>query len=243
MDGNMDDAGEQWAPRKRCGFKKKKFYFSYVLAKNMVEVSCPHCDETVLLDTKSGVGFNCPFCQKDFIFEENENLDDDIDDEKSWIQFNFNPENDIELMNGKSGRYKQIAITSAIVVVPCVIITYFAPHMGICSGLFALVWVGGLQYLFTMKDYYYALYFTKSSEILTIVSTEGNGPWYIERQVHKSQIQKAELKRHDGGEHGSDSYSLRLIGNNWIEHIDALGNDALSLKKGLFEECIGIKIE
>ena len=109
---------------------------------------------------------------------------------------------------------------------------------GICVGLFALVWMGGLGYLSTMQDLYYALYFTESNEIVTCVSTDGNGPWYIERQVHKSQIQKAELKYHDGGEHGRSSYSLRLIGNNWIENIDALG-----LKEDLFEECIGIKIE
>ena len=204
----------------------------------MVEVSCPHCDETVLLDTNSGVEFNCPSCQKDFIFEENENLDDDINDEKSWIQFNFNPEDDIELMNGKSGRYKGIGGISAIVVVPCIIVILFAGPIGICATLFALVWVGGLEYLFTMQDYYYALYFTESNEIVTYVSTDGNGPWYIERQVHKSQIQKAELKYHDGGEHGRSSYSLRLIGNNWIENISAVG-----LKKDLFEECIGIKIE
>ena len=204
----------------------------------MVEVSCPHCDETVLLDTNSGVEFNCPSCQKDFIFEENENLDDDINDEKSWIQFNFNPEDDIELMNGKSGRYKDTGAISAIVVVPCIIIILFAGPIGICVTLFALVWVGGLEYLFTMQDYYYALYFTESNEIVTCVSTDGNGPWYIERQVHKSQIQKAELKYHDGGEHGRSSYSLRLIGNNWIENISAVG-----LKKDLFEECIGIKIE
>ena len=204
----------------------------------MVEVSCPHCDETVLLDTNSGVEFNCPSCQKDFIFEENENLDDDINDEKSWIQFNFNPEDDIELMNGKSGRYKGIGGISAIVVVPCIIVILFAGPIGICVTLFALVWVGGLEYLFTMQDYYYALYFTESNEIVTCVSTDGNGPWYIERQVHKSQIQKAELKYHDGGEHGRSSYSLRLIGNNLIENISAVG-----LKKDLFEECIGIKIE
>ena len=217
---------------------RKKIYFPYFLAKNMVEVSCPHCDETVLLDTNSGVEFNCPSCQKDFIFEENENLDDDINDEKSWIQFNFNPENDIELMNGKSGRNKSIGAISAIVVVPCIIIIYFAGPIGICGLLFALVWMGGLGYLSTMQDLYYALYFTESNEIVTCVSTDGNGPWYIERQVHKSQIQKAELKYHDGGEHGRSSYSLRLIGNNWIENIDALG-----LKEDLFEECIGIKIE
>ena len=217
---------------------RKKIYFPYFLAKNMVEVSCPHCDETVLLDTNSGVEFNCPSCQKDFIFEENENLDDDINDEKSWIQFNFNPEDDIELMNGKSGRYKGIGGISAIVVVPCIIVILFAGPIGICVTLFALVWVGGLEYLFTMQDYYYALYFTESNEIVTCVSTDGNGPWYIERQVHKSQIQKAELKYHDGGEHGRSSYSLRLIGNNWIENINAVG-----LRKDLFEECIGIKIE
>ena len=217
---------------------EKKIYFPYFFAKNMVEVSCPHCDETVLLDTNSGVEFNCPSCQKDFIFEENENLDDDINDEKSWIQFNFNPEDDIELMNGKSGRYKGIGGISAIVVVPCIIVILFAGPIGICATLFALVWVGGLEYLFTMQDYYYALYFTESNEIVTCVSTDGNGPWYIERQVHKSQIQKAELKYHDGGEHGRSSYSLRLIGNNWIENISAVG-----LKKDLFEECIGIKIE
>ncbi len=202
----------------------------------MVEVSCPHCDETVLLDTSSGVEFNCPSCQKDFIFEENENLDDDINDEKSWIQFNFNPENDIELMNGKSGRYKAIGAITAIGVVPCIIITLFAGPFGICATLFGLVWMGGLGYLSTMQDLYYALYFTESNEIVTCVSTDGNGPWYIERQVHKSQIQKAELKFHDGGEHSW--YSLRLIGNNWIEDINAAG-----LKKDLFEECIGIKID
>lgn len=204
----------------------------------MVEVSCPHCDETVLLDTSSGVEFNCPSCQKDFIFEENENLDDDINDEESWIQFNFNPENDIELMNGKIGRYKGIGAISAIVVVPCIIVIFFAGPIGICVTLFALVWMGGLEFLFSMQDLYFALYFTKSNEIVTCVSTDGNGPWYIERQVHKSQIQKAELKYHDGGEHGRSSYSLRLIGNNWIENINAIG-----LKKDLFEECIGIKIE
>ena len=121
---------------------------------------------------------------------------------------------------------------------PCVIIILFAGPFGICATLFALVWMGGLGYLSTMQDLYYALYFTESNEIVTCVSTDGNGPWYIERQVHKSQIQKAELKYHDGGEHGRSSYSLRLIGNNWIENIDALG-----LKKDLFEECIGIKIE
>ena len=204
----------------------------------MVEVSCPHCDETVLLDTSSGVEFNCPSCQKDFNFEENENLDDDINDEESWIQFNFNPENDIELMNGKIGRYKGIGAISAIVVVPCIIVIFFAGPIGICVTLFALVWMGGLEFLFSMQDLYFALYFTKSNEIVTCVSTDGNGPWYIERQVHKSQIQKAELKYHDGGEHGRSSYSLRLIGNNWIENINAIG-----LKKDLFEECIGIKIE
>ena len=204
----------------------------------MVEVSCPHCDETVLLDTNSGVEFNCPSCQKDFIFEENENLDDDINDEKSWIQFNFNPENDIELMNGNSGRNKGIGIISAIAVVLGIFITLIAGPFGICVGLFALVWMGGLGYLFTMQDLYYALYFTESNEIVTCVSTDGNGPWYVERQVHKSQIQKAELKCYDGGEHGGSSCSLRLIGNNWIEDMDALG-----LKKDLFEECIGIKIE
>ena len=118
----------------------------YFLAKNMVEVSCPHCDETVLLDTSSGVEFNCPSCQKDFIFEENENLDDDINDEKSWIQFNFNPENDIELMNGKIGRNKSIgAIWLPLYKVPCIIIIYFAGPIGICVGLFALVWMGGLE--------------------------------------------------------------------------------------------------
>ena len=217
---------------------RKKIYFLYFLAKNVVEVSCPHCDETVLLDTNSGVEFKCPSCQKDFIFEENENLDDDINDEKSWTQFNFNPENDIELMNGKSERSKGIGIISAIVAVPSIFITLFAGPFGICVGLFALVWMGGLGYLFTMQDLYYALYFTESNEIVTCVSTDGNGPWYIERQVHKSQIQKAELKCYDGGEHGGSSCSLRLIGNNWIEDINALG-----LKKDLFEECIGIKIE
>lgn len=204
----------------------------------MVEVSCPHCDETVLLDTNSGVEFNCPSCQKDFIFEENENLDDDINDEKSWIQFNFNPENDIELMNGNSGRNKGIGIISAIAVVLGIFITLIAGPFGICVGLFALVWMGGLGYLFTMQDLYYALYFTESNEIVTCVSTDGNGPWYVERQVHKSQIQKAELKCYDGGEHGGSSCSLRLIGNNWIEDMIALG-----LKEDLFEECIGIKIE
>ena len=225
-------------PSKTLWIQEKKIYFPYFLDKNMVEVSCPHCDETVLLDTNSGVEFNCPSCQKDFIFEENENLDDDINDEKSWIQFNFNPENDIELMNGNSGRYKAIGAISAIAVVPCIIIILFAGPFGICATLFALVWMGGLGYLSTMQDLYYALYFTESNEIVTCVSTDGNGPWYIERQVHKSQIQKAELKFHDGGEHGRDSYSLRLIGNNWIEDINAAG-----LKKDLFEECIGIKID
>ena len=175
---------------------------------------------------------NCPSCQKDFIFEENENLDDDINDEKSWIQFNFNPENDIELMNGKRG-IKAQAISA---ICSAVIYYLFCRKLNMCC-IIRLSLDGWFGYL-AMQDLYYALYFTESNEIVTCVSTDGNGPWYIERQVHKSQIQKAELKYHYGGEHGRSSYSLRLIGNNWIENINAVG-----LKEDLFEECIGIKIE
>ena len=204
----------------------------------MVEVSCPHCDETVLIDTNSGVDFTCPSCEEDFVFEENENLDDEIKDEKKWIQFTPNPMNDIELMNGKSERNRGIRIMSGIVVVLTVFLTLIAGPFGICAGLFAFVWLVGMVYFFSKQDLYFALYFTESNDVMTCVSTDGNGPWLIERQVHKSQIQKAELNCYDGGEHGGTSCSLRLFGNDWTDDIDALG-----LKKNLFEEYIGIKIE
>lgn len=204
----------------------------------MVEVSCPHCDETVLIDTDSGVDFTCPSCEEDFVFEDNENLEHDINDEKKWIQFNPNPMNDIELMNGKRERSRGIRIMSGGVLVLTIFLTLIAGPFGICGGLFAFFWIVGLMYLFSNRDLYYALYFTESNDIVTFVSTDGKGPWYIERKVRRTEIQRAELKCIDGGEHGGSSCSLKLFGNNWMEDMDALG-----LKSDLFESHIGIKIE
>jgi hypothetical protein len=204
----------------------------------MVEVYCPHCDETVQIDTNSGGDFTCPSCEEDFIFEDNENLEHDINDEKKWIQFNPNPMNDIELMNGKSERSKGIRIMSGIVLVLTIFLTLLAGPFGICLGLFAFVWLVGMVFFFTKQDLYFALYYTESNDMVTCVSTDGNGPWYIERKVERTEIQRAELKCIGGGEHGGTTCSLKLFGNNWTEHMDALG-----LKEDLFETHVGIKIE
>ena len=63
-------------------------------------------DEIEIVGYELWSGIQLSFLSKRFHLLRIENLDDDINDEKSWIQFNFNPENDIELMNGKSGRNK-----------------------------------------------------------------------------------------------------------------------------------------
>ena len=204
----------------------------------MVEVFCPHCDETVQIDTNSGVDFTCPSCQEDFIFDGTENSDNEVNDEKEWIQFNFHPVNDIELMNGKSERSRGIRIVSGGVLVLTIFLTLIAGPFGICGGLFALVWIVGLIYLFTNQDLYYALYYTELNDMVTCVSTDGKGPWYIERKVQRTEIQRAELKCIGGDDNGGGSCSLTLFGKNWMEDMDALG-----LKSDLFETHIGIKIE
>ena len=204
----------------------------------MVEVSCPHCDETVLIGTDSGVDFTCPSCEEEFIFDGTENSDNEVNDEKEWIQFNFHPVNDIELMNGKSERSRGIGIMSGGVLVLTIFLTLIAGPFGICAGLFAFVWLVGMMYFFSRQDLYYALYYTESNDMVTFVSTDGNGPWYIERKVRRTEIQRAELECFDGGEHGGGSCKLKLFGNNWMEDMDALG-----LKKDLFETHVGIKFE
>lgn len=221
----------------------------------MTEVICPHCDQIIIIDTGSETRFICKYCEEEFIFEQDEQLDLDqirLSTEEfkemipSWdgvinksvnvgfSQSKVESSEEIELMNGQKDWGKGMGNLVLIPLILMIPLTIAGGAIGFLGGLLFLVGVTTMGALFSSTGVYYGLFFNKTDQTLTCVSSQGRGPWFVDKQVHVNDLIRVELLSWTHRE--SSESKLNLVGDGWEYEMDALG-----FNSSLFEEYVDIE--
>lgn len=203
----------------------------------MVRVVCPHCQSEVTIDPETGTQFSCMWCNSNFQYEQDE-PSTNLSPGTLWLSSTIDTENEHELMDGQKDHLKGLGWfvgISALFLIPFTI-------LGGAAGFFScFIFVAGsaaMAAFFSQTDSHEGLYYNTSTGMLTLVSTNEQGFWYVDKQVHKNQISSVEVLDIWLGEHQGSKLVLKIRGNGWVETMHAHG-----FKSKLFEELVGMEVQ
>ena len=203
----------------------------------MVRVVCPHCQSEVTIDPETGTQFSCMWCNSNFQYEQDKSSTN-LSPGTLWLSSTIDTENEHELMDGQKARLKGLGWfvgISALFLIPFTI-------LGGAAGFFScFIFVAGsaaMAAFFSQTDSHEGLYYNTSTGMLTLVSTDEQGFWYVDKQVHKNHISSVEVLDVWLGEHQGSKLVLKIRGNGWVETMHAHG-----FKSKLFEELVGMDVQ
>ena len=203
----------------------------------MVRVVCPHCQSEVTIDPETGTQFSCMWCNSNFQYEQDKSSTN-LSPGTLWLSSTIDTENEHELMDGQKAHLKGLGWfvgISALFLIPFTI-------LGGAAGFFScFIFVAGsaaMAAFFSQTDSHEGLYYNTSTGMLTLVSTNEQGFWYVDKQVHKNHISSVEVLDIWLGEHQGSKLVLKIRGNGWVETMHAHG-----FKSKLFEELVGMEVQ
>ena len=203
----------------------------------MVRVVCPHCNSELTIDPDAGVEFTCMWCNSNFQYEQEE-ASGNLSPGTLWLESTIDTENEFQLMDGQKARAKGLGWFFGISALFLIAFTAIGGAAGFFSCFIFIAGSTAMAVFFSQTDSHEGLYYNTSTEMLTLISTNEHGFWYVDKQVHKNQISSVEVHDIWLGEHSGSKLLLKIHGNGWVETMHAHG-----FKSKLFEELVGMDVQ